>query len=105
AVELYIYITFRRLRQINHKRQTAQWKEHIDNMLANLIIFDESDKTEDIVAHFYPKIKKLPLRNTIVNKLLISEMLAYHRNFTGKIEEVLSILYHKLGLDKKSKQK
>ncbi len=105
TLELYLYMAFRRLRQANEKLKFEKWQEYISNMLANLIIFDESDKTEDIVGHFYPKMKKLPLRNPIVNKLLISEMLVYHKNFTGKIEEVLSILYRKLGLDQKSKQK
>lgn len=105
VLELYIYIAFRRLHQASQNRELKNWKEHIDNMLANLIIFDESEETDDIVAHFYPKMKKLPLRNTVVNKVLISEILTYHKNFTGQIQEVLSILYRKLGLDRKSKKK
>ncbi|WP_461791588.1 HEAT repeat domain-containing protein [Pedobacter sp.] len=105
TLEMYVYISFRRLYQANEKRQLDRWNEHVSNMLANLIIFDEADKTEDIVAHFYPKMKKMPLRNKVLNKVLISEILTYHKSFTGQIGEVLSILYRKLGLDKKSKKK
>ena len=74
-------------------------------MLANLVIFDESDSTEEIVDHFYPKMSKLPLRNAIVNEVLTVEIITYHKNFTGKIQEVLSILYRRLNLDKQSKKK
>ena len=45
VLELYLYISFRRAQQIKKKRDEAKWKEYIDNMLANLVIFDESDST------------------------------------------------------------
>ncbi len=105
VLELYLYISFRRAQQIKKKRDEAKWKEYIDNMLANLVIFDESDSTEEIVDHFYPKMSKLPLRNSTVNQVLTAEILTYHKNFTGKIQEVLSILYRRLNLDKQSKKK
>ncbi|RZL33151.1 MAG: hypothetical protein EOO96_12660 [Pedobacter sp.] len=105
VIELYLYIAFRRASQANRQRQIEHWKEHIDTVLANVLIFDEVDNPNEIVDHFLPKIKKMPLRNAIVNKLLTSEIITYHKNFTGKTAEVLSVLYRKLGLDKKTKKK
>jgi len=105
VIELYFYIAFRRAHQASQQRQISYWKEHIDNVLANVIIYDETDDINEIIDHFYPKMKKIPLRNAIVNKILISEILTYHKNFTGKTAEVLSVLYRKLGLDKKTKKK
>ncbi|SOD11546.1 hypothetical protein [Pedobacter xixiisoli] len=104
-VELYIYILFKRASKNREEKQIKYWKEHIDNMLANVVIYDESDDTDEIIAHFYPKIKKMPLRNPIVNNILTTEILTYHKNFTGKVPEVLAVLFHKLDLDKKSRKK
>jgi len=105
VIELYFYIAFRRASQANQQRQIENWKEHIDTILANLLIYDETDDTNEIIEHFYPKIKKMPLRNATVNKLLTSEIITYHKNFTGKTAEVLSVLYRRLNLDKKTKKK
>ena len=87
------------------KVQIKKWKEKIDNMLANLIIYDDSDSTEEAVEHFYPRLKKLPLKNPIVNKILIAEILNYHKNFTGKTAEILTVLFVKLNLDKDARKK
>ena len=105
VLELYLYIAFRRVNQINKKKQIDYWKEYIGNTLANIVIFDETDNTQDIVAHFYPKMKKMPLQNPIVNDILIKEIITYHKNFTGKTIEVLAALYRELNLDKKSQHK
>ena len=105
VLELYLYIAFRRVNQINKKKQIDYWKEYIGNTLANIVIFDETDNTQDIVAHFYPKMKKMPLHNPIVNDILIKEIITYHKNFTGKTIEVLAALYRELNLDKKSQHK
>lgn len=104
-LELYFYIAFRRFNQNRQKQHEQQWQYHIENMLANLIIFDETESADKIVNHFYPKFKKLPLGNKTVQKILTTEIIAYHKNFTGKLEEVLALLYRKLSLDKHSKEK
>lgn len=105
VVELYIYISYRRIRQAIVHRQENYWREHIDNMLANLIIFDESDSTDEIVNHFYPKLKKLPLKNKVVKGILTAQILTYHKNFTGQLSEILAVLFQKLNLDKASREK
>ncbi|WP_293300610.1 HEAT repeat domain-containing protein [Pedobacter sp. UBA4863] len=104
-VELYIYIIFRRVIKANQNKQTKYWKERIGNMLASVVVYDESENTAEIAVHFYDKLKKLPLKNSTVNQILTSEIITYHKNFTGKIPEVLALLYAKLKLDKRSKKK
>lgn len=104
-LELYLYITFRRIYQYNKERKIKCWKEHIDNMLANLVIFNDSDDADEIAEHFYPRLKKLPLNKAIVSNILVSQILIYHKNFTGRTRKVLSILYRMLNLDKKAKKK
>ncbi len=105
TIELYIFILFRRVSQINRLKKEKKWRELIGNMLANIIIFDDSDDANEIVDHFYPKLKKLPLKDHIVQETLISEIITYHKNFIGKPLEVLDVLYQKLNLDKVSKEK
>lgn len=105
VLELYVYISWRRMRQAEQKIQEKKWKKYIDNLLANLVTYDDTEDTEEIIDHFYPKLKKLPLNNRLVKKILITEILTYHKNFTGKPIEVLELLYRKLNLDKRSKEK
>jgi len=104
VIELYTFITFRRIYQNNQEKKARCWQEHIDNMLANLIIFNDSDDADEIAEHFYPRLKKLPLNNTIVSNILVNQILTYHKNFTGRTRKVLSILYRMLNLDKKPKK-
>ncbi len=104
VVDLYFYIIIRRIIQAYNNTRIIKWKEVIDNMLANLIIHD-FDEVEEAVTHFYPRLKKLPLKNKIVNKILITEILNYHRNFIGKTAQVLEELFLKLELDKSSLKK
>jgi hypothetical protein len=104
-VELYIYIALRRVNQYKKKSQEKKWKAHIHNMLANLVIYDESDDTDEIIEHFFPRLQKLPLHIPIVKKILITEILTYHKNFIGKPAELLSLLYVKLHLDQRSREK
>ena len=103
--ELYLYILYRRVSQFDRLRKEKKWSEYIGNMLANLIVFDGSDDVDEIVDHFYPKFKKLPLKNNIVQQTLISEITTYHKNFIGKPLEVLEALYRKLQLAEISKKK
>lgn len=105
VIELYIYIAFRHINQANRKIQESQWKEHVDNMLANLIIFDENKDADEIVEHFYPKLCKLPLRKNSVKRVLTAQILTYHRNFTGTQAEIMEILFRRLSLDKISAKK
>lgn len=104
-ISLYISIALSRIKQGIKKRAEQRWDNIISNMLANLIVYDEDDNTNDIVNHFYPRLKKLPLKNKQVVNLLISKILEYSRNFTGKTAEVLSALFVKLDLDKAVKKK
>lgn len=103
--ELYIYIIFRRISQFNYKRLEKKWKEKIHDTLANIIIYDDQDNIEATVAHFYPQLKIITKKNNAVNEMLVSEILIYHKNFTGKIADILKTLYKKLQLDKRSIKK
>lgn len=105
AVEIYIYILFKRIVKMREEKQIKYWKEHIGNVLANIIVYDETDNTAEIISHFYPRFKKIPLGNKIVNQIVVNEILLYRKNFTGKTAEVLSQLYRKLNLDKKTRKK
>lgn len=104
-LELYLFITIRRFRQISSTNQEKIWSERIGNMLANLIVYDESDNPDTIVNHFYAKFKKLPLRKRVVTDILTREIMTYHKNFTGSLKIVLETLYYKLALDKLSIKK
>lgn len=74
-------------------------------MLANIVVYDDDIETEEIVNHFIPKFKKLPLKSSPIRNLLVKEMLHYHLNFTGKTADVLKGLYLGLGLNKQAKKK
>lgn len=103
---LYAYIALRRIKQGIKRRAEQRWDNIISNMLANLIVYDdEDDNTDDIVNHFYPRLKKLPLKNKLVVNLLIHKILDYSRNFTGKTADVLNALFIKLHLDKEVMKK
>ncbi len=105
AIELYLYMMVRRaVRSVRSKRM-KYWDDYISVLLANMIVFDETDHPHEVVAHFYPKLKKIPLRSKVVNSILVEKILTYHKNFTGKTAEVLSLMYRKLSLDKKAKRK
>lgn len=103
--ELYLYILFRRVRKEKQIKEEKKWKNRIGNILANIVVFDESDNAEDIVRHFYPKFKKFPLKDEVVIKILIAEIITYHKNFIGRPLEILEVLYRKLKLDEVSKAK
>ncbi len=103
--ELYLFILFRRIRQVGRRREEKIWLEKISDIMANLVTYDESEDANEIVQHFYPQFKKLPLRHKVVKRILIAEILAYHRNLMGKPVQVLAILYRKLNLHKLTQKK
>jgi hypothetical protein len=74
-------------------------------MLANIVVYDDTVETDEIVNHFIPKFKKLPLKRAPVRELLVKELLHYHLNFTGKIAAVLKGLYLGLDLNKYARRK
>lgn len=103
--ELYIYIGTRRIKQGFEKKRERKYKEIITNMLANIVVHDDAVETDEIVNHFIPKFKKLPLKKTAIRELLVKELLLYHLNFTGKTADVLKGLYLGLGLNKQASKK
>ncbi|WAC39522.1 HEAT repeat domain-containing protein [Pedobacter sp. SL55] len=105
TIELYFYMMFSRAVMSAKNKRMKYWDDYISMLLANMIVFDETDKPDEIVAHFYPKLSKMPLHSRLVNSILVEKILTYHKNFTGKTAEVLSSLYLKLNLDKKTKRK
>ena len=60
--ELYIYIGARRIKQWFERKRDVKYKEIITNMLANIVVYDDAVETDEIVRHFIPKFKKLPLK-------------------------------------------
>ncbi|HXI00911.1 MAG TPA: HEAT repeat domain-containing protein [Sphingobacteriaceae bacterium] len=103
--ELYIYIGTRRIKQWFEGKRNKKYKEIITNMLANIVVYDDDAESDEIIAHFTPEFKKLPLKNSAVREILIKELLHYHLNFTGKTADVLKGLYLQLKLNKYSKRK
>ena len=100
--EQYVYIFLRRLQQYYQQRSEKKWKEKISNMIAHIIVYDNEEETEAILAHFLPRFLKLPLYRSVVRRVLCSELLTYHANFTGRTSEVLRELYIRLNLDKEA---
>src|SRR6476661_3711398 len=104
-IELYLFIASRRFYQKFLAWRESAWKENIATMLANIIVYGDEEETEDIVAHFLPRFKKIPIYRKNIREMLIKELLVYHFNFTGKTADVLKELYLRLKLDRYASRK
>ncbi len=103
-IELYLYISVRRVNQNFNKKVKSKWYDQISNLLTEIIIYEDESDTDAIVQHFLPAFKKLPLYRPFIKNMLTVEILNYHSNFTGKTADVLKGLYLSLKLDKQAKK-
>lgn len=102
----YMMVFTRRLRQAVLFTKTEKWKASIDNLLTNSIIaFNSEEYTEQPILEITDNLKKLPMRKYIVRQMIINELLFLHRNFSGKINTLISTIYTSLELEKHSKRK
>ncbi|WP_304063738.1 HEAT repeat domain-containing protein [Pedobacter glucosidilyticus] len=106
TLEIYLYVFLKKAKNKRDNYLNANWKEKISNMLSNIIIYgDEDDGLENVVNHFLPRFKKLPLKRKRVRNILIEEIRIYHSNFTGFTADVLKELFIKLELHKYTLEK
>ena len=52
-----------------------------------------------------PKLKTLPLKKKLPRQLVINELIFLHRNFSGKVNTLISRIYTSLELEKHSQKK
>lgn len=104
-LELYLYILVKRVDQYKKEVQRKKWESQVHDLLANMVIHDDSETIQDTVDYFYEQFKELAHKNKWVKNTLTREILIYHRNFTGRTAEILSIMYIKLGFDRQTFKK
>ena len=87
-------------------RKITKWKSEIDQILTNsIIVFNSEDYKEDDIREIVDNLKKLPLRKYVVRQLVINELMFLHKNFSGKINTLISTIYQWLKLEEHSKRK
>jgi hypothetical protein len=104
TAEVIIYILTRRVTQFYKTRRDVDLKERIITMLANVLVFHDSDEPKVVVSHFIPRFARLPLYRKSIRRILVSELLTNHASFSGRSAEVLRELYLQLKLDKKARR-
>ncbi|MBC7745920.1 MAG: HEAT repeat domain-containing protein [Flavobacterium sp.] len=102
----YLIIFFRRVRQSYMKARIEGWKDEIDQVLTTSIItFNSEDYVEEDVKQIVNQLKKLPLHKYMVRQMLINELIILHKNFSGKVNTLISTIYVWLKLENHSKKK
>lgn len=102
----YCIILIRRLNQARTQIKVTKWKAVIDNILTNSIIeFNSEEYKEEDVRNIVNNLKKLPLNKYLVRQLVINELMFLHKNFSGKVNTLISTIYVWLELEKHSKRK
>ncbi|MBC8054272.1 MAG: hypothetical protein H7Y13_14515 [Sphingobacteriaceae bacterium] len=102
--EVLFYILIRRATEFYQLKRDADLKERIITMLANILVFHDSDDPGLVVSHFIPRFAKLPLYRSSIRRILVSELISNHRNFSGRTAQVLTELYMQLKLDKRARK-
>ncbi|HUH33775.1 MAG TPA: HEAT repeat domain-containing protein [Daejeonella sp.] len=102
----YCIILIRRLNQARTRIKVTKWKAEIDNILTSSIIeFNSEDYKEEDVRKIVDNLKELPLKKYLVRQLVINELMFLHKNFSGKVNTLISTIYVWLELEKHSKRK
>lgn len=102
----YMVIFIRRVRQAWMQKRSEQWKSEIDQALTSSIIsFSSEDYADGDINQVINNIKKLPLQKYVVRQLVISELIFLHKNFSGKINSLITTIYTMLRLEEHSKRK
>lgn len=106
SVEIYLFIFFRKIKDLRDKKIDDRWKETISDMLTSLIIHGEEEKGEKyVVSNYISRFNKLPIQRKRVRNILVDEIKVYHSNFTGFTSDVLRELFLRLNLKKYSLKK
>ena len=102
----YFIVFIRRVRQAFMSVRMKKWKADIDNILTNSIIgFNSEEYQEDDIHRITDNLKKLPMHKAVVRQLIIDELMFLHKNFSGKVNTLISTIYTWLELEKHSKRK
>ena len=102
----YIWVFTRRLKQAALHSKTEKWKSDIENILTNsMIVFNSEEYTELHIKEITDNLKTLPMKKHIVRQMIINELLFLHRNFSGKVNTLITTIYTSLELEKHSKEK
>lgn len=102
----YFVIFIRRLRQAWMKTKIETWKNDIDSVLTSSIItFNSEEYQEEDIRSIVEELKKLPLHKYTVRQMLINELIFLHKNFSGKVNTLISTIYVWLKLEDHSKRK
>jgi hypothetical protein len=102
----YIIVFIRRIRQAFVTIRVTKWKADIDNILTNSIIgFTSGEFQEEDVRQITRNLQKLPMNKVIVRQLITKELMFLHKNFSGKVNTLISTIYVWLELDKHSRRK
>lgn len=103
-IEVILYITVKRIVLNFKKKRNLDVKDSVTTMLANALVFSDSDDPHTVVKHFLPRFSKIPLYRNFVKKLLISEIVKNHSSFSGWSAEILREIYLQLSLDKAARK-
>ncbi|NEU08130.1 HEAT repeat domain-containing protein [Flavihumibacter sp. R14] len=102
----YLLVFTRRVVQASVNKKAEKWKAEIENILTNSIIaFTSEDYTDEHIIEITENLKKLPLKKRLVRQLIINELIFLHRNFSGKVNTLISRIYTSLELQKHSQKK
>jgi hypothetical protein len=101
-IEICVFITVGRISEYYGKKRDADLKERIIIMLANVLVFSDTDDSKIIVSHFLPRFGRIPLYRRSIRRILVGELINNHRSFSGKAGDVLRELYLQLKLDKRA---
>jgi hypothetical protein len=105
-ISCYLIIFIRRLNQARINKKVTRWKAEIDQVLTNsIIVFNSEEYQEEDIREIVNNLKKLPLKKYIVRQLVINELMFLHKNFSGKVNTLISTIYKWLELESHSKRK
>jgi hypothetical protein len=104
VAEICLYIIIARISHSFRIRRDVDLKERIIVMLANVLVFSDTDEPKTVVSHFISRFLKIPLYRKSVRKILVGELLTNHTSFNGRAAEVLRELYLQLKLDKTARK-
>jgi len=105
-ISCYLIIFIRRLNQARMNSKVTKWKSEIDQILTNsIIVFNSEEYQEQDIRDIVDNLKKLPLKKYIVRQLVINELMFLHKNFSGKVNTLISTIYEWLHLEEHSKRK
>lgn len=106
TITCYCIVFIRRLRQAFMNVKMKKWKADIDNILTNsIIVFNSEDYQEEDIHRISNNLKKLPMHKAVVRQLIIDELMFLHKNFSGKVNTLISTVYTWLELEKHSSRK